>query len=467
MSNNINSDTDFSDLTISNDYPCLIGETWTAELVDGKTVYTNGTETYTGPVNLIGATLNISSGAVVDGLVTVSNATYSIINVNDGGTLENSDIINGYTNVNSGGVSQSNNYISEAFTISAGGSSIDDTFYNPAATSSTSGTLVSSNPTTGQSTNFVVSDANGPILVSGNNTSFINPTISSKDVSSSNAGYYTVALGNNSQFGNAAVGATHDSSQYATTGNFTLSNDYISYEGGSWTAELVDGQTVYVGTGVTAGPGVVNGSVTVAATNVNFVNATTFTVLAGATVNGITMTGSNYPRIDNYGTIENSFISNGYLYNWNGALSQNNTYISEEFYNELGSTSKNDYLYENGAYVYGKYNLTNCTFTLPTFMLSDNDSVVQIYAGSTFDGSYVATGPNGTMYVYPYINEDVISCFLASSMINTSGGLIAVEDIKVGDSVICYNGEEQENRAVIWTGYNTAVVNKTLPGCRQ
>lgn len=60
-------------------------------------------------------------------------------------------------------------------------------------------------------------------------------------------------------------------------------------------------------------------------------------------------------------------------------------------------------------------------------------------------------------------NEDVISCFLAGSMINTSDGLIAVEDIKVGDSVVCYNGEQQENRAVIWTGYNTAVVNRTLP----
>lgn len=159
--------------------------------------------------------------------------------------------------------------------------------------------------------------------------------------------------------------------------------------GGHGLLNLLMVKLVYVGTGVTAGPGVLNGSVTVTATNVNFVNATAFTVLAGATVDGITMTGSNYPRIDNYGTIENYFISNGYLYNWNGALSQNNTYISEEFYNELGSTSKNDYLYENGAYVYGTYNLTNCTFTLPTFMLSDNDLVVQIYAGSTFDGSYV------------------------------------------------------------------------------
>lgn len=74
MSNNINSDTDFNDLTISNDYQCLVGGTWTAKLVNGETIYTNGTTTYTGPVNLIDGTLNIEDGAVVNG-VTVYSAT--------------------------------------------------------------------------------------------------------------------------------------------------------------------------------------------------------------------------------------------------------------------------------------------------------------------------------------------------------------------------------------------------------
>lgn len=148
----------------------------------------------------------------------------------------------------------------------------------------------------------------------------------------------------------------------------------------------------------------------------------------------------------------------------NGGLYQNNTFISEVYTGEAGGTSKNDYFYEPGTYVTGNYNLTNTNgATLGELLLADGGAIQIIYPDSTYDGSYIETGPESSgLYIDSYYAADV-SCFLAGSMINTSSGLIAVEDIKIGDYIVCYHGDQQENRAVIWTGYNTVVVKSYLP----
>lgn len=462
MSNNINSDTDFSNLTISNDYPCLVGGTWTAELVDGKTVYTNGTETYSGPVNLIGGTLNIDSGAVVNGLTAVDAAT---INITNGGTLENSDTFLGTVNIQTGGLSENNNYVSTAVNLSSSSTSTNDSFYRPVATSTSSGTLDLKELPASQSKTFQTSSGTGYITTpSGAATTDL--TINNPHYyGNSTLGYLdTIYLTHGSSYGDPATAVGQDPALYTTNGAFTLSNNYPTYVGGTWTASVVNGVTVYSATGVTGGMS--TGTVTDVTGPLNLVAITSLTVNTGAVVDGITITNSTttYPPIYNSGTIQNSFIANGYLYNMNGGLSQNNTFISEVYYGEAGGTSKNDYFYEPGTYVTGNYNLTNTNgATLGELLLADGGAIQIIYPGSTYDGSYIETGPESSgLYIDSYYAANV-SCFLAGSMINTPNGLIAVEDIKVGDYIVCYNEDQQENRTVIWTGYNTVSVNALLP----
>lgn len=466
MSNYINQDTDFSNVVITNDYVCLVGGTWTASLQDGKTVYvsSDGTQTIDGPVNLIGANLIISAGAVVDNAVVVgstSNASPTIT-VQTGGTLENSDVFNGKITIASGGISSSNNYVAEAVTLSSGSESDNDTFYNPGTTGSTSGTLNLSQLPTGTATNFTTSSKTSSFSTAKNIT-ILNPNfpnISANNTKAPTTGYQIFRVYGGSEYGSSVI-AQESHTDYSNR-NFTLSNDYPSYSGGTWTASLVDGKTVYSNS---------SGTVTNVEGPINLIAISSLTINAGAVVDGITVTGNTTPTIYNNGTIQNSFVSNGYLRNGSTTttgISRNNTYISEITYSYSGSSLTNDYFYEPGS-SYATYNLTNMPSGVSTtFHLGDGAGNIVLYANSIFNNSYVETASSSTVYIYQYngttitnTSEDVV-CFVSGTLIHTINGPVAVEKLNIGDQVITHTKEGIRNRAITWIGYNHVVARSLL-----
>ncbi|CAI3940126.1 Large exoprotein involved in heme utilization or adhesion (FhaB) (PDB:4RM6) [Commensalibacter communis] len=450
---NINANTDFSSLKITNNYPTLVGGTWTAKLVNGVTVYTNGTTEYTGPVNLVGGTLNIQNGAIVDGLVAVNSPT---INVQSGGTLQNSDVLNGSVSVSGGGLSVGNSYLSTTVSMSSSSTSSDDSFYHTNTTNTNSGTLIAS----GQSYSFRTSN-NPSSLTSADNVKINNPHYYSNNYTGTATD--TITISGDGYFGSSNVAQGFNTSLFNQNFAFTLSNNNPTYSGGIWTASVNSaGETVYSATGVAGGPA--TGTVKNIKGPINLVNPGSVTISAGAVADGLTVTGNTSPIIYVYGTIQNSFTANMSMYVYDGGVSQNNEYISQITYVQKGGTTKGDLFYEPGSALYGTYKLTNTVgATLSPLYISDGSGNLYLASGSTFDGSYFARASGtGVGYIYPAYATSV-ACFLAGSMINTINGLKAIEDIQVGDQVITYRGGKQENRSVIWIGYNTVTVNQSLP----
>lgn len=467
MSNYINQETDFSNVVITNDYACLVGGTWTATLQDGKTVYisSDGTQTIDGPVNLIGANLTVSAGAVVDNAVIVGSSSNAspTITVQTGGTLENSDIFNGKVTIASGGISSSNNYVAEAVTLSSGSESDNDTFYNPGTTGSTSGTLNLSQLPSGTATTFTTSSKTSSVSTATNvtvlNPNF--PNISAHNSTAPTTGYQTFRVYGGSSYGSSVI-AQEAHADYSN-GNFTLSNDYPSYSGGTWTASLVDGKTVYSNS---------NGTVTNVEGPINLIAISSLTINAGAVVDGITITGNTTPTIYDNGTIQNSFLANTYLRigsSTTTGISRNNIYISEITNIYSGSSSINDYFYEPGS-SYATYNLTNLPSGVNTrFHLGDGSGNINLYANSTFDNSYVGVATGSTVNVYQYNGatitndaEDVV-CFVKGTLIDTVNGLVAVENLSIGDQVVAHTREGAQNRAITWVGYNHVIACSLLP----
>ncbi|MDI2091328.1 Hint domain-containing protein [Commensalibacter oyaizuii] len=458
VDNSIIHSDDYSKVTITNDYPCLVGGNWIATVQDGQTVITDGNNTYTGPVNLIGASLTINSDAIVDGIIAIPNnssgSTPSTLTVNSGGKLQNSTIFN--SNVSVAGISEGNTYVSARVTINsgnrssgaAGGESDSDSFYNPLSTSNSAGQLdLSQGAENSAPESFQISNAGSKLTLQNpsQNIRVNNPYIDSSATTNSKDDIY---LGYNTSFGSVNVAKALGNVAYNTNNAFTLTNDLPVYQGGNWTASLgEDGVTYY-----TDGKQTVTGPF-------NLVGAGNLKINAGAVVDGITITGAT-TTITNDGTLKNSFVANGYIVNNSGGLTENNTFLSEYYTGNAGSTTKGDYFYEAGKGINGLYNLSQAP-NLRTFAMSDNKSPAIFYEGSIFDGSYFGTGPNGYFHITEYDGSNV-SCFLAGTLIETVSGGRPVEQLTVGDEVIVYKDRVKTHRKVVWTGYNHVKVNSNV-----
>ncbi|MFS8367957.1 Hint domain-containing protein [Acetobacter oryzifermentans] len=115
----------------------------------------------------------------------------------------------------------------------------------------------------------------------------------------------------------------------------------------------------------------------------------------------------------------------------------------------LGGMAADKYTYVNGVYT-----LTDNGQPISgtsSFQLPEADE------GSTFTVKTV----NGKTY----LTADKIVCFLAGSMIRTSEGDVAVEDIQIGDQVVTFDWKNNKDitRPVVWVGKAHAVVRAGLP----
>lgn len=115
---------------------------------------------------------------------------------------------------------------------------------------------------------------------------------------------------------------------------------------------------------------------------------------------------------------------------------------------KLLSIRDNIYLFSLLGTIYGGDGIT--TFALPN--LSDT-----VIAGSGGDQPFGKIyGENSTT-----LQPNDAACFCVGSLIRTSNGNVAVEDIQIGDQIMVYNCEDT-TRQVIWVGYSQCTVDPHL-----
>lgn len=101
-------------------------------------------------------------------------------------------------------------------------------------------------------------------------------------------------------------------------------------------------------------------------------------------------------------------------------------------------------------------NTTSTSVTTTTTTITS--ALVTVNSGGSFDinSNYWSTRTMVSMAANSY------NCFLAGTMIETVNGLVAIEDIQIGDQIITSHNNQQQIKPVIWTGHNNAYATQFL-----
>lgn len=431
----------------------LNGGNWSAIDRGGVTWYVSAGVSATGAVVLSGvSSLTISKGAVVSGaLLTGGTPTVSVLN---GGAMISSTELNGYLRVASGGIISGNTLNSDEVILSAGASSIDDVFLN-------SGSVADGNA--------YVYVASGASLIGATMTDGATPglyvyvssgaTVSDLTLGSgAGATVFPGATANNIDTGPGSVLSLVTGYGSGSATVFTPAKDPVILSGGTWSAVLLGTTTYYVSGKVSAtGPVVLSAIYTL-------------TISSGAVVSGAVVSGSVATvSVMSGGVLESSLVLNGYVSAMNGATLSSNTLNSDVVMLYSGARSISDTFINSG----------NGT---------DGYSDVYVYSGATIDTPYLGTANSGPFTVWvssgatvtnPTLEQNggklVVSggtlvtdtpapCFLSGTMIDTTNGLVAVEDIGIGDYVLthdpaCGGDDVVTAREVIWAGRTSARID--------
>lgn len=243
-----------------------------------------------------------------------------------------------------------------------------------------------------------------------------------------------------------------DTTKAATS--YTVSNSNPVYDGGglAWTVTYSGGYYHYVSSKGSVAQATYNSitpanilgaqSITVSA-GVNLSNVVmtvtggALSITAGATVtNSVLSTAAETGNVTIYGTVTNSYLYTAQSYIRSGGVSSNNVYLSK-------GQSVNCNFTGTGVYTTSTIVRSGAT----------SRSIVTVVSGGTFD---TASNYWGTSSIT--MNSGSYTCFLAGTMIETINGLVAIEDIQIGDQIITYQNGQKQIQPVIWTGYNTAHV---------
>lgn len=115
-------------------------------------------------------------------------------------------------------------------------------------------------------------------------------------------------------------------------------------------------------------------------------------------------------------------------------------------------------------------NSTNVELTLQANADGKTYSLIETIASwgnkTTVLSSNVTLAGNLTAKDFTFTTADgntILDCFLPGSMIRTTRGDVAVEDIQVGDMVVAFEQGTQVERAVVWVGRKRAIVRPDLP----
>jgi len=306
-------------------------------------------------VTLGSATLYITSGAVVEGLIQVKGGTPTIY-VQNGGTLRNSTLIDGTTYVQSGGLTSGNFCDSQRTVISAGGSSVNDQYTAVAGLKDTVTVMNGGYLTGADLANTQMSAASGAQV----------GTFTSHD-----GGTVSIAKG-------ASVGT-------GTTVTEDLATDAQLYKqallnGTTWSAVNINGTTVYQSAGVT-----VSGPVVLTA-------GTTLIVTSGAVASnvlGAAATGTPRVTVMSGGMLISSTINSGVVTVNAGGITSANNFNGNTVTYSANAKSYGDTFYAAGTGASSVSLQNGATITDATVQASVNLSAA---AGASMNGIVVGSG---------------------------------------------------------------------------
>lgn len=430
----------------------LKGGDWSAIDRDGVTWYVSNSVSATGAVVLSGVnSLTISNGAVVSGAML--SGGIPTVSVLSGGAMISSTEVNGYLRVASGGIISGNTLNSDEVTLSAGASSVRDVFLNSGSVAdgnayvyvSSGASLLEATMTDGAQSGlsaFAYSGATVSGLTLGSGAAaYLSSGAVAADIDAGNGSVLSMAT---------AYGSANASVAPSTQGATVLT-------GGTWSAVLSNNTTWYVSGAVSASGRVVLSGIS------------TLTISSGAVVSGATISGSVATvSVMSGGVMQNSLLLNGYVSAMNGATLSANVLNSDVVYLYSGARSVSDTYLNSGSG-------------------TDGYSDAYVYSGGSIEAPYIGAATNGGFTVWvssgasisdptlvrnggqlsvsggTFTTTEPAPCFLAGTLIETENGLIPVEDIRIGDHVMAYQGESCTPRRVIWSGRTRAVVDAGKP----
>lgn len=258
--------------------------------------------------------------------------------------------------------------------------------------------------------------------------------------------------------------------------NVTLSNDYPCLLGNSaeWenvTAIVRNGKTVFQSNSTKQIFQYPDGTDYSGPLNLIGVN---LTISDGAVVDNAHMIGGesdSYPKvvIENGGRLENSQLFNGYLKIEEKGYSFQNEYYSVISSTQesargdiLGTVDRDSFYATSGRHITGKLALKNYP-DHTSFRVGDDLNDIQNDAtGIVHDTRLLNLGDTDYVLELTHGTQTKIPCFLRGTLIETKDGMVAVENIEVGDKVVVYSKEGKTLQPVIWTGHRIGRVDPNL-----
>ncbi|NHO29130.1 hypothetical protein GOB82_03505 [Acetobacter farinalis] len=117
-----------------------------------------------------------------------------------------------------------------------------------------------------------------------------------------------------------------------------------------------------------------------------------------------------------------------------------------------------------------KIGVNGATVSSATYSDSSGSGPIVLHttSGQTYTYSDVTYGSDvvrGTSFSAGIQGGDAVICFLSGSMIRTPAGDVAVEDIEIGDQVLAFDWQNNQDvvRPVVWVGKASAKVRARLP----
>ena len=183
----------------------------------------------------------------------------------------------------------------------------------------------------------------------------------------------------------------------------------------------------------------------------------TITIENGAVISGSTLDVSNL-------TLDGGTIS------YSGQVTSSKTTITLKHDNTQGnSITLPSYDFSGNVIIKGLSPADRLSITYGTISsvtdIASGEIAVTLSSGTVID-IYTAINPStGTYFTassFTYSGSD-LTCFLSGSMIETSDGLVAVEELTIGSEIITFNNGIEILRRVTWAGHAHCTVRPYLP----
>jgi len=183
----------------------------------------------------------------------------------------------------------------------------------------------------------------------------------------------------------------------------------------------------------------------------------TLTVENGASISGSTLNSSNV-------------ILDGGSINYSGSVNSTHTTITLKHDNNQGNNIElPNYDFSGNLTIIGLSPADRVSVTYGTISnvsdVASGEIAVTLEGGSVIDIQTAINPSTGTYFTasdFTYSGNE-LTCFLSGSMIETSNGPIAVEDLRIGSEIVTFKEDIDVLRRVTWVGQAHCTVRPHLP----